>query len=194
MTNIENLLSVADQDFVSSGIPHSPYCSLNELLILTHLSQTAVGNEDLNIGSYLATTGPIPTNMAYTKAISLPGNYFSYDTRSAVAIESTQPEIEGMILGYNIAGIRHAGRHLYGRIRALSKSRREEEPCSIFKRNLEKLDIQHPYDSHDSVATLMALIAMNNIAVGEHFESNIRTFTEWYRENYPRNAQFYWAI
>lgn len=192
MTNIENLISVADQEFISSGVAHSPYCSLNERLYLTHLSQTALGNEELLSGHNAIIVGKSRLPNAFALSIALPKGYLGYTTSSALSVSSNMAEAEGMILGSNVAGVRRAGRHFYSNLNGPVRLGLERDFVNTLGNNLRKLGLELPDEEHDSITTLMALIALNNLQVGEYFEANIRTFSAWFRAEYVKSARFYW--
>lgn len=192
MVNLESLKQIASPEFIRNGIAESPYCSANEKLYLGYLSEAAVGDRPLRVGYSLVTAGNIPVPKGIARTIPLPGRYFTYDTHSALAISSTNPAIEGMILGYNIGGVRHANRHYFSQLERPGTTRTGRKLEEVLPSNLERLGIQIPDKDHDAIETLMALIAINNLKVGKHFESNIRTFTAWFKSAHPRPAKYYW--
>lgn len=196
MASIEKILSISSQGFIKSGIAYTPYCSASEKLYLTYFSQVALGQEELNLGRTIVTAGDVPIVRGVAESIRLPGGYFKgyfkYGAFNALAIRSTLPELEGMILGYNIAGVRHAGRHLIGDIHPLRKYDFPGGPDEMLSKNLKELGLEFPEKDGDAIVTMMALLALCDTVVGKHFEENIDTFTKWYKATHPRSATYYW--
>lgn len=192
MLTIENLLKATPPDFIRSGMAHSPYCSLNETLMLANLSQVAVGKEKLHLGFSVVTAGSIPIPRGAVRSLDIPKSYFGYGSYSSLAINSISPELEGTIVGYNYGGIRHAGRHFFSGTKIERRYAYDSHPGAVLVKNLEKLGIKSKDEEQDAITALMALMAINKIRVGKNFESNIRIFGEWYKTAHPKQKDFYW--
>lgn len=142
MVSIEKLLNVTPPDFIESGMAHSPYCSLNETLMLTNLSQVALGKERLHLGASIVTAGSVPIPRGVARSLVVPRNYFGYGSYSSLALSSSSPEIEGMIIGYNIGGIRHAGRHFFSGTKIEHRYASDRHPGAVLIKNLAELGIK----------------------------------------------------
>ena len=192
MSTIEQIHAAMPKDRVNLSPLSSPACFLTELLNVDNLTRALLAKKKLRLNSTLVSTRDSIVPSSSAKVIKLPWRYLNYDARSAIVIESSRHELEGFILGPNIAGVRQAERPLFGEAEMISNSHDKMYTGGRVGRALSELQIDVTHEENFSLNLIILLLSMNDIKVGPEFRNNVTIFSSWLKERFPHHVDRKW--
>lgn len=154
-----------------------PACSMAEMKMLSYFSACAIKSRypspsQGSIQVYQEVTQPLMEATIVAK-------HYLFGEPTALVVKSSNPGLEGMIVSEPYRGsVRRTCRHLYADAHFPRQTDQQMEESQLAVK-LDYLRLPYPEKNDRYIDTLMALLALCNIDVGDHFYSNILNFSAW---------------
>ena len=178
------ILDVCIPEFINTGFFDTPYCYLNEKMMLSNLSAIALDHPRQNkwIKSSVVISGnPYNPRTSRAKILTLPHNYFSYQSGAGLVLSSQRSEFNGLIVGPNLGVGRIAGRPFFGDAIFSPRHISTETLGSHLHDNCNKLELDY---NQPSLVLLLALLDIINFDFSPDLTKNIKDFSDWYKTHF----------
>lgn len=187
MSSIEKIHAVMSLDWQREPVRY-PACDATELRYLELLASSARHETTLKI---------VTTEMQTGDGRSLPGTILEkrtpYGEETALVLKSPHHELEGMVIA-KVPGteVLKTKRPLFADTNYSSdRADLQKDICKV-KHDLKDLGVTYPDSEHLMIDSLMTLLLMTHVSLGDNFYHNILTFSVWMKVERTGIVQANW--